>query len=538
MSSSKINLEALFPRCRALLGPDSWQKTILGHNPDCVPDHLAEIIKTRRGRRRLPGFLPDLARLEWHLSQVREKRISIPDEPDDFAINPTLRMLEMQWKNLASDSCAPSGQAPIRGHEYILIWKHPQTGDVCTKAASDEDLLVLKMISEKIDRQVVAKIGAIPTFAIDAAVDRAVSLGIVVAPNSLLRRDFVISKASPFNGEQFFVSPSFTLQWHITQACDLTCKHCYDRSDRSAMTREQALMIIDDLDAFCRQRHVKGQISFTGGNPLLHPDFLFLYGAAADRGFHLMVLGNPTPRERFRDLVSIRQPDFFQVSLDGLPEYNDFIRGKGHFEKTLSFLDTLRELGVYSMVMLTLTNDNIQQVLTLAKLLNGKADVFYFNRLSKVGQGATLDLPSRQEYVSFLEQYLDASKSNPILGLKDNLFNILHYRTGVEPFGGCTGFGCGAAFNFVAVLADGEVHACRKFPSPIGNILHQGLAEIYDSEQARRYRAGCAECRSCPVRAVCGGCLASSFSFGRNVFEKKDPYCFFDTVAQKGTAAF
>ena len=34
----------------------------------------------------------------------------------------------------------------------------------------------------------------------------------------------------------------------------------------------------------------------------------------------------------------------------------------------------------------------------------------------------------------------------------------------MEPFGGCTGFGCGAAFNFMAVLPDGEVHACRKVP--------------------------------------------------------------------------
>ena len=93
-------------------------------------------------------------------------------------------------------------------------------------------------------------------------------------------------------------------------------------------------------------------------------------------------------------------------------------------------------------------------------------------------------MPARDTYASFLEVYLKAVESNPVLALKDNLINILNHRKGAELFGGCTGFGCGAAFNFLAVLPDGEVHACRKFPSLIGNVFHQSLGDIYDSEAA------------------------------------------------------
>ena len=128
--------------------------------------------------------------------------------------------------------------------------------------------------------------------------------------------------------------------------------------------------------------------------------------------------------------------------------------------------------------------------------------------------------------MSFLENYLEASKENPVLGLKDNLINVLMHRKGIEPFGGCTGFGCGAAFNFLSVLPDGEVHACRKFPSPVGNVMTQSLEEIYDSSIARRYRSGCAECGPCSLHPVCGGCLACAFSHGPDVFEQKDPFCF------------
>jgi selenobiotic family peptide radical SAM maturase len=527
MNSSKSELAAIYPRCRTLFDHDTWQQIVSSPGLNHKPENFLEIVGSYSPHARLPEFVAELARLEWNISQVKEKNISMPDNPEEIVINPTLLLLELQWKNLANDVSSISAQAPEPGKEYVLIWKHPQDGEVHVKTASQEDLLILKMISESIDRKEVAQIGTISTLAVDVAFDRAVHRGIIIAPPSRIRRDFDAIETSPYAREQFLSSPSFTLQWHITQDCDLQCKHCYDRSERTAPTLEQAITIIDDLDNFCRQRHVKGQISFTGGNPLLHPDFLSIYRAASDRGFKLSVLGNPTTREHIVTLLSIQQPDIFQVSLEGLPEYNNFIRGDGHFEKTMLFLEILREFGIYSMVMLTMTKENIYQILPLAELLRGKANVFYFNRLSKVGEGASLELPSKQEYISFLEMYVSACEKNPVLGLKDNLINVLNYQEGSAPFGGCTGFGCGAAFNFVAVLSDGEVHACRKFPSPIGNISHQKIAEIYDSEIAERYRSGCAECRLCLLRPVCGGCLASAYSYGLDVFEKKDPYCFF-----------
>ena len=288
-----------------LLGPDTWQQIISGHDLDHTPENFPEVIGSYEHHAHIPEFLSELARLEWSVSQAKAKSISMPDDQEDLTINSTLLLLELQWKNLANDVGSPSAQAPEPGNEYILIWKHSEDGDVHIQAASPEDLLILKMISESIDRKEVAQAGALSILAVDAAVDRAVDRGIIIAPPSRIRRDFDIIEASPYARKQFLISPSFTLQWHITQVCDLHCKHCYDRSDRSALTLEQARKIIDDLDIFCRERHVKGQISFTGGNPLLHPDFLSIYQAASDRGFTLFILGNPTTREQIETMLSI-----------------------------------------------------------------------------------------------------------------------------------------------------------------------------------------------------------------------------------------
>jgi len=527
---SKKNFEKIYRACRSILGLDTWDRflgvCVAEAGPETFPDTLALYMNSLG----LPQFLPELARLEWHLHQTNSNKIELPLEIGRLCVNPTVRLLQLSWKNLPSilnPQREASSVTPERGEELVLVWKEPQTGEVRTQAASDEDLLALKIVMEEIKAEEAALAGKVPVGAVDAAVDHAVEKGILLAPPSGIRRDPSTFPIGQDTRDDFLSSPLFTLQWHITQACDLHCKHCYDRSERNPLKLEQGVAFLDDLRAFCRSRHVKGQVSFTGGNPLLYPHFGELYRAAAERGLATAILGNPAPRERIEELLSLQRPVFFQVSLEGLPDYNDAVRGPGHFERVIGFLEVLHDLQVYSMVMLTLTQDNIAQVLPLAEILRERTDSFTFNRLSQVGEGARLRLPPPDAYAAFLETYLKAVEDNPILALKDNLINVLKYQKGEELFGGCTGYGCGAAFNFLAVLSDGEAHACRKFPSLIGNIFEKSLAEIYDSDEAHRYRAGSPACRSCKIRPVCGGCLAVAHSLSLDIFEQRDPYCFF-----------
>jgi selenobiotic family peptide radical SAM maturase len=426
---------------------------------------------------------------------------------------------------------------PEEGEEFVLLWWDMQTGEVHIRPASCEDLLALKVIVEEIDPKKAAAERVVSIYSLEAAIDRAVRGGLLLRPPSRIRREF--SAFSPEAADEGALSASvFTLQWHITQACDLHCRHCYDRSDKALLEPSKAVAILNDFYHFCRDRHVRGQVSFTGGNPFLYPNFLDLYRAAAGRGFSLAILGNPTSRRLMEALLDIEHPVFYQVSLEGLQTHNDWSRGPGHFDRVLRFLDVLRDLGVYSMVMLTLTRGNMAQVLPLADLLRSRTDLFAFNRLSRVGEGVSLQLPSKEEYIAFLKSYTNAADENPVIAFKDNLINIVLYQRGQELFGGCTGYGCGAAFNFMTVLPDGEVHACRKFPSPIGNVIENSLAEIYDSKEARSYRAGCNACQSCAIRRVCGGCLAISHSSGGNPLEDMDPYCFIDDPCGSDTTTW
>ncbi len=318
----------------------------------------------------------------------------------------------------------------------------------------------------------------------------------------------------------------FSLQWHLTHACDMHCKHCYDRTRTTVLKLDRALEILDDLQRFCGERGVDPNVLLSGGNPFFYPWFFELYEELARRGIRVGILGNPVPRETLERMLEIKRPSYFQVSLEGLEEHNDAIRGPGSFQRALDFLTLLRELGIRSIVMATLTDQNIDQLIPLGRLLEDRADRFNFNRLSQTGEGSALGLPDRNRYGAFMVEYMKAGDDDRKWGMKDNLFNIFRHHAGRPLTGGCTGYGCGAAFNFVAALPNGEVHACRKLPSAIGNLNEQSLAEIWDGEPARKYRRGCSDCDGCPIRLKCGGCLAVTAGHGLDPFTRRDPHCF------------
>jgi selenobiotic family peptide radical SAM maturase len=465
----------------------------------------------------------DLARIE--LTRQRLSRRAPRPAPTELAINPHLQLLPVSWQGLPSLVAGADTQGLSPGDGMIMVWRHPLWGNLLTEEALPADLLVLKLLADGLTAEAAAAAGGVTPATIEEHLHQGVQRGVLVSPLSDIRRQRQVFDPSGHFSDEALVAAVFTLQWHITQRCDLHCRHCYDRSDRRDVALAEGLRVLDQLRSFCLAKHVRGQVSFSGGNPFLHPHFEELYQAAVDRGFVTAILGNPVGRRELEAILAIRKPAYYQVSLEGRREHNDHIRGRGHYERTLEFLRLLRRLKVPSLVMLTLTRSNMEEVIPLGQELEGLTDGLAFNRLALVGEGAQLQLPDPHEYQRFLDQYIGALAEVPVLALKDNLLNPAFQRRGDELFCGCAGYGCGAAFNFLSLLPDGELHACRKFPSPIGTLAEATLTEVYDSPAARRYREGSSACQSCRLRAVCGGCLAVTSSMGLDPFTDRDPFC-------------
>lgn len=499
-------------------------------------DSFVQMVRENTEKFNLPAYVPEIAAMEGHEFKLTNHLIPVNFYSDHWIINPGLTIFSNTWKHLAGQldrNIHGCQLEPVEGNEQVMIWPVPNDDKSMSRPVTNEDLLVLKMTMEKMNSKRVAQLADKNIAEINSALLQAMEAGIILGPPSKIVRTHPLETAKVSNEDEtvfktFRTSRVFALQWHITQACDLSCRHCYDRTHSEPLDLSQEIAILDSLHDFCSTHNLFGQVSFTGGNPLLHPHFHRLYREASDRGFFIGILGNPTTRDEIEALIAIQQPSFYQVSLEGLEPHNDYIRGPGHFQRVMNFLQILKQTGIYSKIMLTLTRDNLNQVIPLGEFLKDSINLYTFNRLSLMGEGANLVMTEPCSYNNFLEQYLDAAKIHTTFELKDNLFNILLHKDQSPLFGGCTGYGCGAAFNFISILSTGEAHACRKFPSPIGDITRQSLTEIYHSDIADRYRKGPDECSSCQLNLVCRGCMASAYSHGLDVFVKKDPYCFFE----------
>ena len=156
--------------------------------PQILPDKLISI-KTAMD---LPDFIVDLARVEWALQKVREDLDPFHQPIEIVMVNPTLALVPVSWKNLVTLLNAKSEDKPLiqaSSDIHIIIWRHPKTGKLHIREAGDIDLLALKIIVERVAPKEAAAIGGVTVAAIESALNRAVSEGILISPESLIRRN-------------------------------------------------------------------------------------------------------------------------------------------------------------------------------------------------------------------------------------------------------------------------------------------------------------------------------------------------------------
>ena len=72
----------------------------------------------------------------------------------------------------------------------------------------------------------------------------------------------------------FKKKPRFTLQWHLTTNCNNRCKHCYVKRNPTILSLKECKKIIDDFRSVIKLWKSRGEICFTGGDPLLFPSLV------------------------------------------------------------------------------------------------------------------------------------------------------------------------------------------------------------------------------------------------------------------------
>ncbi len=291
------------------------------------------------------------------------------------------------------------------------------------------------------------------------------------------------------------VRPSLRyLQLHITEKCNLNCAHCYlGVKSHHDMRLSTIARVLEEFS------HYGFKVLITGGEPLLHKNFWEVLKLA--KGLHLRVevLTNGTLITPDVAHGLSRYADQVQISLDGMKEGHEAMRGRGTFEAAVEGITNATEFLPVSCA-------------TMIHSRNLKEFDVMEDKLKELGVSEwILDVPSNAgnmvEHSELNVPYEDAVK----------IFRRYGYSTGVHTGDGT--LSCGS--HMCSVRPDGNVSKCGFFNEYVGNVEEKSLEECW-LKVVDEYIPTLEElkCGGCTALEDCrGGCR-----FRAGDFHSKDPF--------------
>lgn len=278
----------------------------------------------------------------------------------------------------------------------------------------------------------------------------------------------------PRVGEQ--AAPSLRyLELYLTERCNLRCGHCFlGELGRAHLPLPAALRLLDEFDDMGGLR-----LLLTGGEAVLHPDFWALNESLPTRGFRTVLLSNGTLLADIAERLSVQE---VQVSLDGLEDAHDRLRGEGAFRRALDGLRAVSAAGRDVSVATTVNSLNRADFPALSRLVS--------------------DLGARAWHVDAPSECGTLAR-NPGLALApEDAAPLLDYAYGGGVHDAVSGAVCGS--HLMAVFADGSAAKCGFYhDEPVGS-LDEGLGTLWrrlPREAAADLLCSCAFLESCH-----GGC--------------------------------
>ena len=328
----------------------------------------------------------------------------------------------------------------------------------------------------------------------------------------------------------------FHIQWHITNLCNLRCRHCYqeDFSKSNDLDWSGLKKISDNIQQANEKWDKSVCIHLTGGEPLLRPE-LFLLLEDLDQKPVVEELGMITnglliDQDLMRRLSGFSKLKKIKVSLDGGDaETNDSIRQKGTFNRVMQNLSLIKKEERFEIIfMFTVMKRNFRSLPSLIRLSQDLGvDGLIIERFIPLGRGReslneVLGKEEWKEMIRMLSDFVSTEEEQQSF-LPYQAFQINFH--GEEPE--LLGAPCVIGVDGLCIMPEGNVFPCRRFPVSIGNLLNNSLEEIWERseilELLRRKESLKGRCGECEIKD-CRGCRSLALALTGDYLEE-DPHC-------------
>ncbi|MCC6545799.1 radical SAM protein [Candidatus Sumerlaeota bacterium] len=309
---------------------------------------------------------------------------------------------------------------------------------------------------------------------------------------------------------------------YVTMRCNAKCDHCFCWEDLNIgipeMSLERLEKLADSVPAF-------RQLLLTGGEPTMRKDLVAVVRAFASRHKVETVLINtnglkPALITQIATEVKTEFPDLgldFQISLDGLQETHDRVRGvPGNFQKALETLRIVRELGknfqhLHAHVLTVIMELNFRELVPLNDYLRehiGPDLVHGFELVRDVKETAwgippevaekgvgpkKMNLPPRDSFPQIAEDLKSIQSRAPYRASAFHIHNLAQLKmveTAREQYK------CVTAGQAVGVVyTNGDVAHCE-FTLPFANLseFDDNFDALWHSGKANERRAQISKC--------------------------------------------
>ena len=151
--------------------------------------------------------------------------------------------------------------------------------------------------------------------------------------------------------------------FHLTDNCNLACRHCLFAASPAATRTLPAA----DLRKGLAEARALGctLFYFTGGEPFVYPDFTgILADLLQDEAVHAVVLTNGMLlREHLEALRKLPADRLhLQISMDGLAENHERLRGTGTFPRLLANLAAIQSAGFKATLSVAVNRGNVDEL--------------------------------------------------------------------------------------------------------------------------------------------------------------------------------
>ncbi|HRY13672.1 MAG TPA: putative heme d1 biosynthesis radical SAM protein NirJ1 [Syntrophomonadaceae bacterium] len=342
--------------------------------------------------------------------------------------------------------------------------------------------------------------------------------------------------------------------WNSTRTCNLKCVHCYMDSDarkyEGELSTEEAKSFIDDLAEF----NVP-VLLFSGGEPLIRPDFFELAEYARDKGIRPTLSTNGTLITR---AVAQRIKDigvgYVGISLDGLREVNDKFRGRsGAFEAAMQGIQNCVVVNQRVGLRFTINSHNLAELDNIFDFIEEENinrvcfyHLVYSGRGNQMVEEDVSPAESRQAMETIIRRtvdfekrglrkevltvdnhcdgvylYLRALKENPekAQSIKDLIGRNGGNRSGIA-FGAVDPAGYVHPDQFTQHISFGNVRE-RKFGDIWTDMSHPILAGLKDRKPLLKGR-----CAKCQFLDICNGNFRTRAQAVTGDFWESDPACY------------